>query len=39
MKYRLTANGISFDFHDMSGVSLSIAILKRFNIEYKLEEL
>jgi len=37
--WRLTANNTRFDFHDLEGANLSIAILKRFNIEYKLEKI
>tara|TARA_B100000123_G_C25503872_1_gene329099 strand:- start:308 stop:457 length:150 start_codon:yes stop_codon:yes gene_type:complete len=34
--FRLIANKASFDFHDMHGVKLSIDILDRFNVKYKL---
>ena len=34
--FRLIANGVSFDFHDIHGAKLSIDILDRFNVKYKL---
>tara|TARA_Y100000816_G_C26010278_1_gene528182 strand:- start:408 stop:563 length:156 start_codon:yes stop_codon:yes gene_type:complete len=37
--YRLIANGVSFDFHDIQGAKLSIDILDRFNVKYKLVNL
>lgn len=39
MTYRIIANGVSFDFHDIYGARLSIDILNRFNIKYKLIDL
>ena len=38
-KYRIICNGVTFDFHDLNGVELSVAILKRFNIPYELIEI
>lgn len=38
-KYRIICNEVTFDFHDLSGVELSVAILKRFNIPFELIEL
>lgn len=37
--WRLKANNTHFDFHDLEGARLSIAILERFNIEYVLEKI
>lgn len=38
-KYRIKCNSVTFDFHDLGGVELSVAILKRFNIPFELIEL